>query len=150
MVSAPMEVDSPESPSTQATMSPSTQTMSPLTLSPTILSPTRPRRWRQLTLVRVIDSNLHFGCITGCVDGEPDIPVTISLVQHKRQRLVGGVLPRVGDLVGCYHVCHSVFEPRFLLQADELAAHTLLRSLLPFDICNSYFPVQRPLYCVDA
>eukprot|EP00966_Prymnesium_polylepis_P289443 6686044-Prymnesium_polylepis.1 len=68
------------------------------------------RHMRKLSLVRIVSSNLNFGCMTGLLEGT-DIPVTLALLTSRKQRLLGG-WPRVGDIVGCEHVAHSVYEPR--------------------------------------
>ena len=82
-------------------------------------------RLKELTLVRVISSNCSFGCISGVVEGT-DIGVTLCLVHHRRQRLLGG-WPRVGDLVGAAHLWASVYEARTLILQEELVQNLLLQ-----------------------
>ncbi|KAL1518433.1 hypothetical protein AB1Y20_002725 [Prymnesium parvum] len=102
----------------------------------------------RLTLVRVVSGNLSFGCMLGTLDGT-DTPVTVTLVSHRRQKLLGG-WPREGDLVGCEHIVHSVYEPRILLLKEELEAHRFLRRCLPYDITEAYFGIRRPLIRVET
>lgn len=105
----------------------------------------RPR----LTLLRVESANLNFGCLECTVEGT-DTPATLVLLDNRHQRVVGG-LPRVGDVVGCEHVCHSVYSPRIRLAAEELAVHTMLRTRgLPFDVTEEIFPIRRPLYSITV
>mmetsp|Transcript_5675 Transcript_5675/g.15070 ORF Transcript_5675/g.15070 Transcript_5675/m.15070 type:complete len:132 (-) Transcript_5675:795-1190(-) len=103
---------------------------------------------RQLALVRVQSANLSFGCMEGILEGT-DVRVTIKLVSHRRQRLLGG-WPKVGDLVGCDHLIHSIFEPRVLIVNEELQAWRMLRRWLPYDLTEAYFPIRRPLVRVEG
>ena len=103
---------------------------------------------RRLHLVRVVSNELNFGCLVGKLE-ESDTPVTVMLVSHRRQRLLG-VWPRQGDLVGCEHVVHSVYEPRVLLQEKDLLLQYMLRRCLPYDITEEYFGIRRPLVRVDG
>lgn len=103
---------------------------------------------RRLTLVRVKSANLSFGCMAGVVEGT-DTPVTLKLVCHRRQRLLGG-WPREGDLVGCEHDVHSVYEPRILLHQEDLATQKLMRRLMPNDLADEYFCIRRPLMRVEG
>uniref|UniRef100_A0A7S4M2J9 Uncharacterized protein n=1 Tax=Prymnesium polylepis TaxID=72548 RepID=A0A7S4M2J9_9EUKA len=105
------------------------------------------RHMRKLSLVRIVSSNLNFGCMTGLLEGT-DIPVTLALLTSRKQRLLGG-WPRVGDIVGCEHVAHSVYEPRTLLLQEELQSMLLLRRCLPYDITEHFFGIRRPLMRVD-
>jgi hypothetical protein len=45
-------------------------------------------RVKNLTLIRVVSSNLSFGCMYGRVCGT-EAPVTLSLFTHRRQRMLG-------------------------------------------------------------
>ena len=87
--------------------------------------------------------------MAGHIEGQPNKPVTLSLLQHRRQRLLGG-LPRAGDVVGCEHVIHSIYEPRLLFLKEELQQMLLLRRFLPYDITEAFFPIRRPLLRVDV
>ena len=40
---------------------------------------------KRLVLVRVVNSNLSFGCMHGIIEGSAT-PVTLALVDHRRQR----------------------------------------------------------------
>ncbi len=85
--------------------------------------------------------------MAGHIEGT-DTPVTLSIFTHRHQRLLGG-WPRAGDIVGCEHVIHSVYEPRTLLYKEEVCAQLMLRRNLPYDIIEAYFGVRRPLQLVD-
>ena len=107
-----------------------------------------PTRTRDLTLVRVQSSNLSFGCMAGTIEGT-DTPVTLKLLHHRRQRLLGG-WPKPGDLVGAQHEVHSVYDPRILLKEEDLQMYELMRHCIPYDIADAYFGIRRPLVRVDG
>jgi len=103
---------------------------------------------QRLTLVRVTTANISFGCMSGIIEGT-DIPVTVKLVHHRRQRLLGG-WPRPGDLVGAQHEVHSVYVARTLMRQEELHVQQLMRRCLPYDIAEAYFSIRRPLTRVEG
>ena len=105
-------------------------------------------RTRELTLVRVQSNNISFGCMAGTIEGT-DTPVTLKLLDHRRQRLLGG-WPQRGDLVGAQHEVHSVYDPRVLMKADDLQVYELMRHYMPYDLADAYFPVRRELVRVEG
>ena len=109
------------------------------------------KRQNDLSLVRVTSSNLMFGCMIGTVEGgENDgMTVTVSLVAHRRQRLLGG-WPRVGDVVGCEHIYHSIYLAHVLMLQEDLTAQCMLRRFLPTDLTEEYFDIRRPLFRVEG
>ena len=108
-------------------------------------------RTKPLTWVRVASANLSFGCMVGHVEGGEfnGQMVTVSLVSHRRQRLLGG-WPRVGDLVGCEWMRHSIFLAHVLLHKEDVIATCFLRRCLPADLTEEYLPIRRPLIRVDG
>ena len=105
---------------------------------------------KPLTVVRVVSTNLNFGCLQGRIEGS-ETPATVLIFHHRRQRLLGGY-PKVGDLLGCEQVhpdTGSVYEPRVLMLSEEVVALTHLRRYLPDDITQEYFGIRRPLVRVD-
>ena len=103
---------------------------------------------KQLALVRVQSANVSFGCMSGTLEGT-DVTVTVKLVSHRRQRLLGG-WPRVGDLVGAEHLYHSVYEPRILICQEDLQLQKVLRRFLPHDLTEDYFSIRKPLTRVEG
>lgn len=88
--------------------------------------------------------------MAGHIEGSPHLPVTLHIFDNRRQRLLGG-LPRAGDVVGCAHMCHSVYEPKLLFLQEEFQQMLYLRRRLPYDIIESLMPeLRRPLLRVDV
>ena len=65
-------------------------------------------------------------------------------------RLMGG-WPKQGDILGCVQLYNSVYEPRVLLQHEDLSRYKLLRHCLPlpYDLIEEYFGIRKQLWRVS-
>ena len=64
--------------------------------------------------------------------------------------MVAGGWPSRGDVVGCVHIAHSVYEPRVLLPREDLQRQSLLRRCVPADLAEEICPIRRELFRVEG
>ena len=65
-------------------------------------------------------------------------------------RRVAGGWPSRGDIVGCVHINHSMYEPRILLPQEALERQSIVRRCVPSDLALEICPIRVPLTRVEC